>query len=63
MGGCVNLLGDRKGQMLDLQVNPDGLSKIKYKIPTRYTSAQPCCCCRLVAACMELLASVPACQP
>ena len=39
VGGCVDLLGGRKGQMLDLQVNSEGLSKLKYKIPTRCARA------------------------
>ena len=35
VGSCVDLLGGRKGQMVDLSVNTEGLSKLKYKIPTR----------------------------
>ena len=39
VGACVDLLGGRKGQMLDLTVNTDGLSKLKYKIPTRCSAS------------------------
>lgn len=39
VGPVVDLLGSRKGQMLDMSVTAEGLSQIKYRIPTR------CCLC------------------
>lgn len=36
VGAVVDLLGSRKGQMMDLQTSEAGLSRIKYLIPTRY---------------------------
>ncbi|KAK9797730.1 hypothetical protein WJX73_002120 [Symbiochloris irregularis] len=35
VGPVVDLLGSRKGQMLDMSVTAEGLSLIKYRIPTR----------------------------
>lgn len=35
VGQVVDLLGSRKGQMLDMSVTNEGLSQIKYRIPTR----------------------------
>jgi GTP-binding protein len=36
MGAVVDMLGQRKGQMLDMSTNPNtGSSTVKYSIPTR----------------------------
>ncbi|KAK9810279.1 hypothetical protein WJX72_007818 [[Myrmecia] bisecta] len=35
MGQVVDLLGQRKGQMLDMQAGSSGTSRVTYKIPTR----------------------------
>ena len=34
-GSCVDLLANRKGQMLDLVTDDKGQTKMKYKVPTR----------------------------
>ena len=34
-GSCVDLLSTRKGQMLDLVTDDKGMTRMKYKIPTR----------------------------
>lgn len=36
-GGVIDLLGSRKGVMQDMSVTNEGLSLIKYRIPTRCT--------------------------
>ena len=47
VGQAVDLLGSRKGQMMDMSVTNEGLSLIKYRIPTRCCSARlPACCCQ-----------------
>lgn len=43
VGQAVDLLGSRKGQMLDMSVNGEGLSCIKYRIPTRCEPRQAGC--------------------
>lgn len=35
MGGVVDLLGTRKGQMLDMSAGSDGGNRVTYNIPTR----------------------------
>ena len=35
MGGVVDLMGSRKGQMLDMAASTEGLNRVTYKIPTR----------------------------
>ena len=34
-GSCVDMLSNRKGQMLDLQTDDKGTTRLKYKVPTR----------------------------
>ena len=35
MGGVVDLMGSRKGQMLDMAASTEGLNRVTYRIPTR----------------------------
>ena len=35
VGPVVDLLGSRKGQMVDMSTSGQGLSRVTYKIPTR----------------------------
>ena len=35
VGPIVDLLGSRKGQMVDMSTSGQGLSRVTYKIPTR----------------------------
>lgn len=53
VGQVVDLLGSRKGQMLDMSVTPEALALIKYRIPTRCCppSPHPLRLCRPGAAC------------
>ncbi len=55
MGGVVDLMGSRKGQMLDMAASTEGLNRVTYRIPTRgllglrnailtATKVRPCCC-------------------
>ena len=39
VGQVVDLLGSRKGLMMDMSVSNEGLSLVKYRIPTRCPSA------------------------
>ena len=54
MGGVVDLMGSRKGQMLDMAASTEGLNRVTYRIPTRgllglrnailtATKARACC--------------------
>ena len=55
MGGVVDLMGSRKGQMLDMAASTEGLNRVTYRIPTRgllglrnailtATKVRPCGC-------------------
>lgn len=35
MGGVVDLMGSRKGQMVDMAASSEGLNRVTYVIPTR----------------------------
>ena len=35
MGGVVDLMGSRKGQMQDMSASAEGLNRVTYRIPTR----------------------------
>lgn len=35
MGGVVDLMGSRKGQMVDMAASAEGLNRVTYVIPTR----------------------------
>ena len=35
MGGVVDLMGSRKGQMVDMSASAEGLNRVTYVIPTR----------------------------
>lgn len=35
MGGVVDLMGSRKGQMQDMSASTEGLNRVTYRIPTR----------------------------
>ena len=54
VGQCVDLLGSRKGRMLDMSVNAEGLSCIKYRIPTRCGPACTCAIASDICRCLDV---------
>ncbi len=70
MGGVVDLMGSRKGQMLDMAASTEGLNRVTYRIPTRgllglrnailtATKVRPCGC--ITPTCLTRLAATMSC--